>query len=210
MKLCDVRNIVKSNNFIELKKAADYANNLECNFKFNEILPRRNNVPQHDSSRYTYIIKNSTKNQKNLRWRLELENYNYTVEYRTGKTNAVALRAENSKSTTTKTIVQTVTQYKTTEVPLKTTKTHYTTMQRIPMQTPYIPQIPTFDDYFLHFTERPINAYSNQLIFKNATSDTTTHEMVFPQHKRTTICSKNFNKETITEKLKEFHNLKNI
>lgn len=41
------------------------------------------------------FIKNSTKNQKNLRWRLELENYNYTVEYRTGKTNTVALRAEN-------------------------------------------------------------------------------------------------------------------
>lgn len=30
--------------------------------------------------------------------------------------------------------------------------------------------------------------------------------MVFPQHKRTTIYSKNLNKETIAEKLKEFHN----
>lgn len=36
------------------------------------------------------FIKTSTKNNRILNWRLELENYQYTVEYKQGKTNVVA------------------------------------------------------------------------------------------------------------------------
>lgn len=53
LKLCDVKHIVKSNNFTELCKAAEYAHNLESNFKSNEILSRRNNIlPSNFGSRH--------------------------------------------------------------------------------------------------------------------------------------------------------------
>ena len=123
------------------------------------------------------FIKTSNKNSKILKWRLELENYEYTVEYKTGKTNVVADALSR-------------------KVELNMTETDDSTVH----------SADTSSDFFLHFTERPINFYRNQLIFKHARINTTIRETIFPHHIRTIICSNNLNKELLTNTIKEYHN----
>lgn len=139
------------------------------------------------------FIKNSTKNLKILRWRLELENYDYTVEYKTGKTNVVAdalsrkveLNANETDNLSTS-----------------------DTLENNPPESDAdtVHSADTSSDFFIHFTERPINFYKNQLIFRHATFNTVIHETIFPHHKRTIICSNNFDKQSLTENIKQFHN----
>ena len=52
-------------------------------------------------------IKNSTKNLKILRWRLDLENFDYEVQYREGKTNVVADALSRKTEITTDAITNT-------------------------------------------------------------------------------------------------------
>lgn len=58
----------------------------------------------------------------------------------------------------------------------------------------------------MHFTERPINFYKNQLIFRHVTFNSALQETIFPHHKRTIICSGNFDKQSLTQHIKQFHN----
>lgn len=140
------------------------------------------------------FIKNSTKNQKIIRWRLELENYDYNVIYKTGKTNVVA-DALSRKIDTNANEIDEIESLPDSQVNNPSESLPDTTHSA-----------DTSDEFFIHFTERPINYYRNQLIFRETSFNSTISEHIFPNFRRTTICRDCFNHQIITDTLKEYHN----
>lgn len=150
------------------------------------------------------FIKSSDKNMKILRWRLDLENYDYEVKYKEGKSNVVADALSR--------------------MPIETNVNEIDNNEHfiIPgpddnLEDPENPPNPSSDsqtihsadesaDYFIHFTERPLNYYKNQLIFKIFHTETVITETLFGLYRRTIICRPNYEKADITEYLKTFHN----
>ena len=66
LKMSDVKNIVKANNFSDLEKATEYADSLESSFKSNEILNRKN-VPNQGNSRFSQNNNRNYNNQNSSR-----------------------------------------------------------------------------------------------------------------------------------------------
>ena len=64
----------------------------------------------------------------------------------------------------------------------------------------------TSDDHFIHISERPVNYYRNQIIFRIANLETTIMENVFPGFKRIILVRKQFSKNEICDYLRQFHN----
>lgn len=175
------------------------------------------------------FIKTSTKNSKILRWRLELENFDYDIQYKEGKANVVADALsrktcncsneninENSIVPGT-TISRDVIPSETTEISINLTEsspiTEYPIEENevrmeedIDSQTAH--SADTSDDFFIHFTERPINYYRNQIIFKISRITTNITENPFPNFKRVTICKPLFDESNIKDALEAFHNNK--
>ena len=63
----------------------------------------------------------------------------------------------------------------------------------------------TSEDFFVHFTERPVNSYRNQIFFKLAQQEQIYEKSPFPRHHRTTICKNSFISEEIELYLRKFH-----
>lgn len=155
------------------------------------------------------FIKNATKNSKILRWRLNLENFDYDVVYKEGRNNVVA----DALSRKTDEIVLT-NNNETSSISGNSQQDEAMSLQNntsgseIQDDNETVHSAQTSDDYYIHFVERPINYYRNQIIFKLARIDTTLSETPFPNFHRTTICKQNFDEETVTSILKHYHNKK--
>ena len=61
-------------------------------------------------------------------------------------------------------------------------------------------------DFFVHFTERPINYYRNQIIFREAQNEEIIRETPFHNHSRTIIAKESFSTAEILAFLEEYHN----
>lgn len=133
------------------------------------------------------FIKSSDKNSKILRWRLELENFDYEVIYKEGRTNVVADALSRLQP----------------DPPPAEVNTQSITSDS---QTAHSAQ--TSDDYFIHFSDRPINNYRNQIIFKISHIDSEVLETPFPGFKRITVLKNSFSKDEITNFIKKFHDNK--
>ena len=72
LKMSDVKNIVKANNFSELEKATEYADSLESSFKSNELLNRKNYAPNLGNSRFN---QNNNRNQNSSRNSYQIPNH---------------------------------------------------------------------------------------------------------------------------------------
>lgn len=158
------------------------------------------------------FIKTSDKNQKILRWRLDLENYDYDVKYKEGKSNVVADALSRMP------IDININEIENNDNLLVAGNNNNPEDSGNPEpQAQNPPENPSSDsqtmhsaddsvDYFIHFTERPLNYYRNQLIFKITHFTTVMSETPFNNFKRTTVCQPNFDKDIITTFLKRFHN----
>lgn len=140
------------------------------------------------------FIKNSVKNQKIIRWRLDLENYDYDVVYKTGKTNVVADALSRKIDINANTLE---------EDPSSCNSQTNNPNESLPDTTD---STDTSDEHYIHFTERPINCFRNQLIFRETSFNTTISEQIFPNYRRTIVCRNSFNPQIITDALKEYHN----
>lgn len=140
-------------------------------------------------------IKNSNKNAKLIRWRLDLENYDYDVIYKTGKTNVVA-DALSRKVEVNNNQLENVVSVDQVSVENNISSSSSETAH----------SANTSDDYYMHFTERAINSYRNQIIFKVTDSDSVITEQIFQNYKRTTICSTSFDNRKVTTFLKDHSN----
>lgn len=153
------------------------------------------------------FIKTSDKNDKILRWRLDLENYDYDVKYREGKSNVVAdalsrMPIETNINEADNNMNPYFSGSEDEEDEAESTASN--PPQSFDSQT--IHSAEDSADYFIHFSDRPLNYYRNQLIFKTSRLDTIIQESLFQNFHRTIISQKNFTKAEVTHFLKTFHN----
>lgn len=160
------------------------------------------------------FIKNSTKNSKILRWRLDLENFDYDVQYKEGKTNVVAdalsRKIENKEilninisemSTSDSEQLAAASQQNNPPSEINNCDDDTTDNDTVHSAS-------TSDDHFIHCTERAINYFRNQIIFRITNFETELTESPFPNYNRATICRKEYNEQSIIDVLKRFHNNK--
>lgn len=151
------------------------------------------------------FIKTSDKNPKILRWRLDLEAFDYDIVYKEGKTNVVAdalSRIKIDEKYDDTPVIHTHT------IPLITQPSTSDTNQAVQSESDAdtIHSADTSDDHFLHISERPINYYRNQIVFKISPIETEVLETPFTGYRRITILKNNFSKEDITNYLLKYHN----
>lgn len=151
------------------------------------------------------FIKTSEKNSKILRWRLELENYDYDIVYKEGKTNVVAdalsrMPSPNKAGATELNVNESSRNNR--------PESEVVAINNLDddSEVETVHSANTSDDYFIHFADRPINYYRNQLIFKISEIDVIISEEIFPKFKRFIFSKKSFRVEDITEIIKTYHN----
>lgn len=125
------------------------------------------------------FIKTSTGNSKILRWRLELEEFEYDITYRTGKSNVVADGLSRKPET----------------IDVNTTESDQT-----------VHSADDSNDFFIHYVDRPINAYRNQLIFKVCRISSVAQLDLFPGFHRTVIMQDSYTEGDIINFLRQYHN----
>lgn len=135
-----------------------------------------------DHQPLTYSLTNA--NNKIIRWRLALEEFDYEIIYKPGKQNVVA---------------DALSRIKTEEINFN----EQSPEEASDSDDMTVHSADTSDDYFIPCTERPINVFRNQLIFKIANIELTAYEQVFPKYHRHTIVKEQFNEENIVEIFKQ-------
>lgn len=148
------------------------------------------------------FIKNAKNNAKILRWRLDLETYDYDIKYKEGRANVVAdalsrITMENNSHET---------ENNTTSSFISGTNNNQNGNEQQEDDAQTIHSADDSGDYYIHFVERPINYYRNQLIFKISTFSTTIRETLFQNFKRIIVTQPKFTKDDITNFLKIYHN----
>lgn len=165
------------------------------------------------------FIKTSDKNPKILRWRLDLENYDYEIKYREGKSNVVAdalsrMPVETNINETNNNATSNLSGTRDQEDDAAST------MNNPPQsENPENPPDPSdssdsqtvhsaedSSNYYIHFSERPLNYYRNQLIFRTSRLQTIIQETLFQNYHRTIISQDSYDKDQVTHFLKLFHN----
>lgn len=174
-------------------------------------------------------IKNCNKNQKLLNWRTELENYDYTIVYKEGKTNVVADalsrktedNCEINANNTNSPVLDCDSSSRAAEPP---TEGNQSDNEDIPRDEPTNEDVPieendpgnesdgetvhsadSSDDFYIHFVERPINYYRNQIVFRLSRLNTDITENPFPNFRRTIICRNNYDENDIKDLLLKYH-----
>lgn len=201
-------------------------NSTETNYATNEkealaiIWAVKKYNPYLHGSKFTLVtdhkpltfIKTSEKNSKILRWRLELENFDYDIVYKEGKTNVVADALSRIPNVDKKTEINFNENNTTSREEYRNRQNsddeNNSMQNHASSDSDTIHSANTSDEYFLHFSERPVNYYRNQIIFRISRIDTIISEEIFPNVHRVIIVKDNFSKEDITHYLKMYHNNK--
>lgn len=148
------------------------------------------------------FIKNCNKNQKILNWRIELENYDYTIVYKEGKTNVVAdalsRKIEENVEVNLTNMHSSISER----------RNHNEESEDSSQDDNTVHSAQSSDDNYIHFSERPINYYRNQIIFQKSRVETDISETPFTNYHRTIVCRNNFDEQTITDTLKKYHDNK--
>uniref|UniRef100_A0AAG5DIK1 RNA-directed DNA polymerase n=1 Tax=Anopheles atroparvus TaxID=41427 RepID=A0AAG5DIK1_ANOAO len=142
------------------------------------------------------FIKSCSKNAKILRWRLELENYEFEIKYKEGKANVVADAL--SRKPMDEILVNVNTRQSIYPNPSTSRKSGSTSRT--------IHSAKISGDYYIHHTERPINYFKNQIVFQYGEANSETQETPFPLFKRTVITRQEFQEHDIHEILLRIHN----
>lgn len=125
-----------------------------------------------------YSLTNS--NDKIVRWKLQLSEFNYEIVYKPGKQNVVADALSRIQANE--------------ELNVNTADTDED------LET--IHSADTSDDYFIKCTERPINFFKTQLLFKISRIKTDSHEAVFPKYNRYIISQPGYTEEDMVNVFK--------
>lgn len=146
-----------------------------------------------DHQPLTYSLTNT--NNKLVRWKLALEEFDYEIIYKPGKQNIVADALSRIKTDD----LNTNSQENPIPIALPDTLNEDTESDNDSMVT--VHSADTSDDYYIWTTEKPINSFKTQVIFRIANFSTNIFEQVFPTYHRHIIVRPNFTEEIITEEL---------
>lgn len=156
------------------------------------------------------FLKNSSKNDKILRWALDLKNYSFDVLYKEGKTNVVAdalsrrpneINVNESNNNEDSSLSDAAD-----DVEAISQMNNPPSSENQDSDADTIHSADDSSDFYIHHVDRPINYYHNQIIFRIARISTIISETIFPHFQRTIIVQPEFQKPEITEFLKTYHN----
>jgi hypothetical protein len=152
-----------------------------------------------DHKPLTYMFSLKDPNDKMLRWRLRLQEFDYDVKYRPGKQNIVAdglsrIKIEELNTNDTST--------SSSQATINTDRTDGNESDSSDMETCHSAKSDASD--LIQMTEQPINFFSNQLIFKKGDHDFTEYEEIFPKVYRRTITRTDFSVARVVNIFKEF------
>lgn len=144
-----------------------------------------------DHQPLTYSLTNT--NRRILRGKLDLEEFDYELIYKPGKSNTVADALSRIRPDE-----------------LNANEGHEDQLASAESDLETVHSADTSDDFFIWCTEKPINIFKNQIIFKVANFESILHEQVFPKYHRYTVVKTNYTEENVTEIFRDYLNPKGI
>lgn len=144
-----------------------------------------------DHQPLTYSLSNT--NKRIFRGKLELEGYDYELIYKPGKNNVVADALSRIKVEDVNVNCQNENSEDEGESDLAT-----------------VHSADSSDNYYIWCTEKPLNMFKNQIIFKISRIDSAVSEEVFPKRRRTTVLKPTYTEIDIVHIFKRYLNPRGI
>lgn len=146
-------------------------------------------------------------NHRVIRGKLALEEFDYELIYKPGKQNVVAdalsrvnLKKHNQLNAHSQSSSSLNVEPSEREEELSDEESEEMTVH----------SADTSDDYFIRYTEKPINVFRTQVLFKIGNIEMSAYEQIFPKYHRHTIVKKQYSEEEVVETLKRTLNPKGI
>lgn len=138
----------------------------------------------HKPLQYIFNLKDPS--SKLVRWRLCLEEFDYDIQYRSGKQNVVAdglsrIKCELNELNSTQT----------------SSNENVSLKNNADDDLETVHSANTDDSYFINMTEKAINLFSNQIIFEINKNELTDVDQIFPKVLRITAKKPDFSKDDI-------------
>lgn len=151
-----------------------------------------------DHQPLTYIFNMKDPSSKLVRWRLSLEEYDYSIQYRKGSQNVVADGLSRIKINSNE---------------LNASSLENASIQNNAGDTSDIDTVhssDTDDSHFIKMTLNAINSFSHQIVLETNESEEEKVEQIFPKVVRVTIKKRLFNKNEILKILKDHLDYKKV
>jgi transposase InsO family protein len=141
-----------------------------------------------DHQPLTFSMTNA--NHRIIRGKLALEEFDYELIYKPGKQNVVADALSRLK-------IEEINSNSQSSVEVEPSEVGNESDSESDGMT--IHSADTSDDYYIPYTEKPINTFRTQVIFKIGNIDITAYEQIFPKYHRHTVVKQQYTEEDVVD-----------
>lgn len=153
-----------------------------------------------DHKPLSYAFGQKTTNARLIRWRLALAEYDMTIKYRPGSQNTVADGLSRAHDINFHDASDIATRG---SIANDDENESDTESENADSSDETVHSADTDDLYFIPMTEKPLNVFSNQIVFEEGRNEDDTTEEVFTKIFRHTLTETIWDEQSITSKLKE-------